>query len=331
VLGAALTATAFLGAGQPAHAQTDQPADPLADANREVASARAAAETKSSEYLDALEKAESLRVQMGEVDARIAGLKAHRSKLRAIGRARAAIAYRRSVAISPALFFDARDALDIARRTRLIDGLNAADTTVFRQLRKTAAELSRERSRLLGLEHAEDGAAGRLESEARTLEAALARAQQRQQELTVAHAAALAAATTTTTTTSPPTTTPATTPPTTAPPTTTAPSTPVPPPPPTGYVPTPGTNPHHDDPFLVCVRNHESSGNYQAYNPDGPYYGAYQFLQATWDATANHMGRVELIGVHPTQASPYDQDDVAWALYQWRGSAPWGGICDPPP
>ena len=92
MLGAALTATAFLGAGQPAHAQTDQPADPLADANREVASARAAAETKSSEYLDALEKAESLRVQMGEVDARIAGLKAHRSKLRAIGRARAAIA-----------------------------------------------------------------------------------------------------------------------------------------------------------------------------------------------------------------------------------------------
>src|SRR5438045_1384278 len=154
VLGAALTATAVLGAGQPARAQTAQPADPLADANREVASARAAAETKSSEYLDALEKAESLRVQMGEVDARIAGLKAHRSKLRAIGRARAAIAYRRSVAISPALFFDARDALDIARRTRLIDGLNAADTTVFRQLRKTAAELSRERSRLLGLEHA---------------------------------------------------------------------------------------------------------------------------------------------------------------------------------
>src|SRR5206468_12598816 len=70
-------------------------------------------------------------------------------------------------------------------------------------------------------------------------------------------------------------------PPTTAPPTTTAPSTPVAPPPPTGYVPTPGTNPHHDEPFLVCVRNHESSGNYQAYNPDGPYYGAYQDRKST--------------------------------------------------
>src|SRR5438309_1843358 len=97
-------------------------------------------------------------------------------------RPRRAAVRRTRTAPPPALFFDARDALDIARRTRLIDGLNAADTTVFRQLRKTAAELSQDRSRLLGLEHAEDGAAGRLESEARTLEAALARAQQRQEE-----------------------------------------------------------------------------------------------------------------------------------------------------
>ena len=74
----------------------------------------------------------------------------------------------------------------------------------------------------------------------------------------------------------------------------------------------------------------ESSGNW-AINTGNGFFGGLQFLQATWDATANHMGRVELIGVHPTQASPYDQDDVAWALYQWRGSAPWGGICDPPP
>ena len=88
---------------------------------------------------------------------------------------------------------------------------------------------------------------------------------------------------------------------------------------------------HHNDPFLTCVRQAESGGNYLVDSPGGQYHGAYQFLQATWDATANHMGRVELIGVHPTQASPYDQDDVAWALYQWRGSAPWGGICDPPP
>ena len=49
-------------------------------------------------------------------------------------------------------------------------------------------------------------------------------------------------------------------------------------------------------------------------------------------------GDVEVIGatmpIEPTaspwySASPYDQDDVAWSLYQWRGSGPWGGMCDP--
>ena len=62
-------------------------------------------------------------------------------------------------------------------------------------------------------------------------------------------------------------------------------------------------------------------------NPAGPYLGAYQFLQSTWNATANHMGRPGLVGVPPNIATPYDQDDVAWALYQWQGAAPWGGSC----
>ena len=53
--------------------------------------------------------------------------------------------------------------------------------------------------------------------------------------------------------------------------------------------------------------------------------GAYQFLQSTWDSAANHAGRGNLIGVRPDQASAYDQDDLAWALYQWRGKGPWAG------
>ena len=93
------------------------------------------------------------------------------------------------------------------------------------------------------------------------------------------------------------------------------------------YTPSPGQNPHHDDPFLTCVRLRESGGNYQAYNPAGPYMGAYQFLQSTWDGAANHIGRATLIGVRPDQASPYDQDDVAWGIYQWQGAGPWGGHC----
>jgi hypothetical protein len=87
-----------------------------------------------------------------------------------------------------------------------------------------------------------------------------------------------------------------------------------------------GVNPHHDDPFLVCTRARESSGNYGAVNPAG-YYGAYQFSQPTWDVTANHAGTPQLIGVRPDAASPWDQDQLGWVLYEWQGNAPWGGLC----
>jgi hypothetical protein len=86
-------------------------------------------------------------------------------------------------------------------------------------------------------------------------------------------------------------------------------------------------HPHHDDPFLSCVRQRESGGNYAIVSSDGLYYGAYQFLQTSWNATANHAGRPELVGVPPNQASVYDQDDMAWDLYQWQGTGPWGGHC----
>ena len=79
----------------------------------------------------------------------------------------------------------------------------------------------------------------------------------------------------------------------------------------------------------MCTRTREASGNYAAYNPAGPYMGAYQFLQSSWNSAANHAGRPDLIGVPPHTASQYDQDEVAWSLYQWQGSGPWGGMCDP--
>jgi hypothetical protein len=121
------------------------------------------------------------------------------------------------------------------------------------------------------------------------------------------------------------TTTPATTaPPTTAPPAPApAPAAPTPP----AYSGNPGVSPHHDDPFLTCVRRRESGGNYGIVNPSGPYLGAYQFLQSTWNVTAAHAGRADLVGVPANQASPYDQDEMAWSLYQWQGTRPWGGGC----
>jgi hypothetical protein len=94
-------------------------------------------------------------------------------------------------------------------------------------------------------------------------------------------------------------------------------------PPPT---PPPGTYPHHNDPFLSCVRRRESNGFYGAVNPGGSY-GAYQFAPTTWNITASHAGRPDLIGVRPDHASPWDQDQLAWTLYQWQGMGPWGGGC----
>ena len=96
----------------------------------------------------------------------------------------------------------------------------------------------------------------------------------------------------------------------------------------TGSDPAPatGVHPRHDEPFLACTRARESGGSYAAVNPAG-YYGAYQFAPLTWNTTASHAGRLELVDVLPSNASAYDQDDLAWVLYQWQGNAPWGGRC----
>jgi hypothetical protein len=102
---------------------------------------------------------------------------------------------------------------------------------------------------------------------------------------------------------------------------------PLPPPPP----PAPDIHAH---PFLVCTRSHESSHNpplyddgYGAINPSGTYRGAYQFSRSTWNNTANHAGRPELVGVDPAAASVADQDFLALHLYQWQGASPWLGRC----
>lgn len=111
----------------------------------------------------------------------------------------------------------------------------------------------------------------------------------------------------------PPQTTPPTTAPTAPPPTTAAP-----------VAPPASTS---DQAFLACVRKRESGGNYQIVSANGMYFGAYQFLQSSWDSTANYAGRPDLVGQRPNTASPADQDAMALALYHWQGSRPWGGAC----
>jgi hypothetical protein len=79
------------------------------------------------------------------------------------------------------------------------------------------------------------------------------------------------------------------------------------------------------NPFLQCVRQAESGGNYAAVSPNGEYMGAFQFSQPTWDYAAQAAGRPDLVGVPPNVASRADQDTMAVALYSLDGERPWLG------
>jgi peptidoglycan hydrolase CwlO-like protein len=78
-------------------------------------------------------------------------------------------------------------------------------------------------------------------------------------------------------------------------------------------------------PYLQCVLQAESGGNYAAVSANGIYMGGFQFSQATWNMAAPAAGLPNLVGVPPNQASPAAQDDVAIALYTLDGRQPWLG------
>ena len=79
------------------------------------------------------------------------------------------------------------------------------------------------------------------------------------------------------------------------------------------------------NPFLQCVVQAESGGNYGAVSPNGLYMGAFQFSQPTWNMAAAAAGLPQLVGVRPNQASHAQQDAVAVALYALDGERPWLG------
>jgi len=81
------------------------------------------------------------------------------------------------------------------------------------------------------------------------------------------------------------------------------------------------------NPFLQCVVQAESGGNYGAVSPNGVYRGAFQFSQATWNAAALAAGLPGLVGVPPNLASKADQDTLAVALYAMDGEQPWVDSC----
>jgi len=278
-------------------------ADPIQDADATVQTLRRDADHAAQAYFDALARMQTLDAQAAEIEARLPALEAERRALRVAVRARAAEAYKRAGASQLASIIGSHDALEAARRTQWLERLNTRDDESFSALQDATEQLEQQRAQLRDAQQAQQQALAQLEATGQEIQAKLQAAEDRRRALAAQAAAAV--------------------------PRPVAPkgSGGAPPGPPPDYVPTPGTHPMHDDPFLVCTRNRESGGNYAAYNPAGPYMGAYQLLQSTWNSTANHAGRPELIGVPPNTASQYDQDDMAWSLYQWRGSGPWGGRC----
>jgi hypothetical protein len=80
-------------------------------------------------------------------------------------------------------------------------------------------------------------------------------------------------------------------------------------------------------PFLQCVLQAESGGNYSAVSPGGTYMGGFQFSQPTWNEAAQLAGMPQLINVPPNQATPAQQDDLAIALYDADGQQSWDDSC----
>lgn len=303
----ALVVTGCLGAalmaGPPAGAEPAPAGDPTVTALRQQADAA------SQQYFDALSQSQTLTSQIATIEAKLPELEAKRKTLRAKAQHRAAAAYTHAGSSQLAAIVSSDDALEAARRALWLEQLNARDDSSFRSLQKVTAQLETQRTQLHDAQVQQQAALDKLQSQGAEIQAKLQAAEDR--------ARAIAAAATAST----------------AVPRSVSPATPGGPPPaaPPDYAPTPGVHPHHDDYFLTCTRNRESGGRYNAYNPAGPYMGAYQFLQSTWNSTANRAGRPELIGVPPNTASEYDQDDMAWDLYQSSGRGPWGvNNCVPP-
>jgi peptidoglycan hydrolase CwlO-like protein len=309
---ATVVATAFVVAPLASAAET-APAGSAAEL-------RAQADELANRYFDALSRFQSLDGEITRNQQLVAALSARAKEARAAVRARALVAYKTS-GTQLSVLISGESSLDASRRAELIDRVNASDEKVYGRLRAATHDLHHQQQLLEANRKAQADTLAQLRDQGAAIDAKLAEASQQEQAAKAAQATAAATAATANdaspaagTTTVPSTTTAPASPP----------STPAPPP---DYSGTPGTSAHHDDPFLSCVRQRESGGSYGAVNPSGPYLGAYQFLQATWNVTASHAGRGDLVGVPVNTASPYDQDEVAWALYQWQGMGPWGGSC----
>jgi peptidoglycan hydrolase CwlO-like protein len=297
-----------------------------------VASTRRALDRVANRWFAAQNKVTAIDALIAQRIHDINAAQARVDALRTAAVARARLMYE-SASIDP-MSVIGDTAMDTARRAQLIDKANARDNETVAELTASLEDLRIQRAQLSREQAREKDALQNVASERRALEDQLTalRAEAAREAAAVAERNAAAVrnaaarqrllAAAQTSDNAPPTAAP------TAPPSqsgsgvATGPTSSPPPPPTSG-----GMNPHHNDPFLVCTRARESGGNYAVVSADGLYYGAYQFLRSTWDIIASHAGRSDLVGVPPNRASAYDQDAMAWTLYQWEGKGPWGGRC----
>lgn len=311
----------LLGTGVANRADASDPRAQLAALRREI-------DDVANKYFAAQQTARRLDGELADLRSRIAAADTQRLAVRGRAIDAATALYRlsaRSMDEAPSSI------LDSARSAVFLESASRREQARIEQYAQASSRL-RDAQRELALRRGEQSKVVQaLEQQTRELERRLGEAQRAYQQMLTdqANAAAAAAAARTSTTQS---RVPGQPTPTTRRPTTTTrggsngnnggggPKPVDPPPPPAG------TNQHHNDPFLSCVRHRESRGFYGAVNSAG-YYGAYQFAIRTWNVTASHAGRPQLIGVRPDRASAWDQDELAWVLYQWQGKGPWGGSC----
>jgi hypothetical protein len=277
-----------------------------------VKATRNAIDATAQRWFAAQDAEAHINARIGEVEHTLRKAEARVASVRIVATARAVDFYKgASVNYTGVL---GSTAIDSARRAELIDTANAKSEDAINALTSAVDELKAQRRELLGQRAAQEKAIRAVGAERTALDEQLASLRaDLARRADVAHVAVpkvLPAAATADAFAAP--TAPAPVAATVAAPA--APSN-------DGRV-----SPHHNDPFLVCTRAHESNGQYGVVSSAG-YYGAYQFAPSTWDTTAVHAGRDNLIGVLPSRASPYDQDEMAWTLYQWQGNGPWGGRC----
>jgi peptidoglycan hydrolase CwlO-like protein len=259
---------------------------------------------------------------IADIEHQITSAQARMERTRKIATARAVVLYKNADVALSSLFGDS--ALDSARRAHLVDDANAGGDAAIAHLTAAVDDLNAQRRSLESQRAQQQKTLREVASERHTLDAELASVRNvAAHEASVALASARTAqariradarvharaAATPADALAPPT----------APPI--AVTTPASTPTDNGRV-----SSHHDDPFLVCTRARESGGQYNIVSSSG-YYGAYQFLPSTWDSTVVHEGRLDLVGILPSRASQFDQDETAWTLYQWQGKGPWGGRC----